>query len=148
MEIKELRIGNIIQTVYEEILEVININSEGLDYLDLRKPTYKKIERHGLKFCEPIPLTQEWLLKFGFEPLPFANILNSYTKSIGRNRILSVGNVSTPNEMIFLCEINATDDKKIDDAICIRNYDYDKYTHVHQLQNLYFALTNEELIWK
>ena len=143
MEIKELRIGNCLQ--YKNTNDIAIVELIHKKHFDCRDE-YGSFTPNGN--YQPIPLTEEWLLKFGFNPLPFANILNSYTKSIGRNRILSVGNVSTPNEMIFLCEINATDDKKIDDAICIRNYDYDKYTHVHQLQNLYFALTNEELTIK
>ena len=140
IDYKEVRIGNLVS--YEGKEYKIEGISKDYPFLDTIEFGAGVVEWKDL---EPIPLTEERLLKFGFEPLPFANILNSYTKSIGRNRILSVGSVATPNEMIWLCEINATDVKKIDDAICIMNYDYDKYTYAHQLQNLYFALTNKEL---
>ena len=77
--------------------------------------------------------------------IPHFTVTNSYTLDIGRNRIVSVGNVGTPNEMIWLCQINDKDKNKIDDLICLRNYDYDGYTHVHTLQNLIHSLTGTEL---
>lgn len=126
MKTNDLRIGNLVLNDDGGVCKLFNIHEGYINH-------------------KPIPLTEEWLLKFGFEPLPFVNLLNSYTKSIGRNRILSIGSVGTPNEMIWLCEVNSVDKKIIEDLVCIRNYDYDKYTHVHQLQNLYFALTGEEL---
>lgn len=67
---------------------------------------------------EPIPLTEEWLLKFGFKierqyECDFASI-GVFTISFGENFF----------------------------------YEYTNLKYVHQLQNLYFALTNEELTLK
>lgn len=140
LQANEFRIGNLVK--YEGNVYAIDSISKEFPTLNTMEFGVGVVDWDNI---EPIPLTEEWLVKFGFEPLPFANILNSYNKSIGRNRILSVTNCGTPNEMIWICELNATDSEKIDDLVCIRNYDYDKYTHVHQLQNLYFTLTNEEL---
>jgi hypothetical protein len=64
---KDLRVRNLVKTEYEGILEIVNINSEGFDYVDLRKQGYKAIGRHSIEFVEPIPLTEEWLLRFGFK---------------------------------------------------------------------------------
>jgi len=74
----------------------------------------------GFNECEPIPLTEEWLLKFGFEIHEDGYI----TCSNGYQWILHLD-----NEFEF-------------EALKII------VLYVHQLQNLYFALTNEELTFK
>mgnify|MGYP000865928958 FL=1 len=38
--------------------------------------------------------------------------------------------------MLFLCELNEEDDRKIDELICLRNYDYDGYTTVEEIEQL------------
>ena len=67
IKINELRVGNFLDEEYSGLMEVININSEGIHYLDARKPTFKAIGRYDLGSFKPIPLTEEWLVKFGFE---------------------------------------------------------------------------------
>ena len=80
-----------------------------------------------LKELEPIPLTEEWLVKFGFENdkkgliLEFKNYSYSYlwfNNNSGQLRLVSEGGK-------FLT--------------------HDNLKYVHQLQNLYFALTGKEL---
>jgi len=66
------------------------------------------------KDLEPIPLTEEWLLKFGFKKLGGYYMLNEFTF----------------NEGTFLWN-----------NFCIST----SIQHVHSLQNLYFALTGDEL---
>lgn len=120
MKASELRIGNFIQTDYEGILEVININSEGFDYVDCRKPNFKALGRFEVEVsCNPIPLTEEWLIKFGF-------VSNSYQDRY-ENKAIHV-------------ECNKT---RGFTELWIERMPHIKY--VHQLQNLYFALTGEEL---
>lgn len=74
-----------------------------------------------------IPLTEEWLLKFGFVTTQWDNF-DSYRLEIGNNDyaivIYSDGH----------CEVG--------DIIIT------KINYVHQLQNLYFALTGEEFTFK
>ena len=94
---------------------------------------------------EPIPLTEEWLDKLGGQRLPFKTILNSIIFPLGRNRILSCGAIGTPNEMIWICELNKENPNKINDLVCIHNYDYDAYMPVHRFQNLYSDLARKEL---
>ena len=137
---KEFRIGNLVEydgRVFEidsvsEVLPTLNTIEFGIGVVDWNN-------------LEPIPLNEDWLVRLGGEKLPYHNILNSIFFKVGRNRIVSVGNVGTPNEMIWLCQVNATNDKIIDDLICLRNYDYDGYTPVHTFQNLIHALTGTEL---
>ena len=73
-----------------------------------------------LRKIEPIPLTEEWLLKFGFEKNKNSDLyfrLNNYEYFI-ENGIIDNG-YSRMNEI--------------------------SVKYVHQLQNLYFALTGKEL---
>ena len=120
MKSTELMIGNCVQDehgitqyVYRiwnggaELVETIN----GDDDLD-----YPEDE------IFPIPLTEEWLLKFGFEECD-SRIPYFRKQSL----------VTYKQDGIFWIDYYNT---------CIELY------HVHQLQNLFFALTNEELTFK
>jgi hypothetical protein len=130
----ELRIGNFINCVFStRHCEVVEITTDDLK-LKNGYADYSQIE--------PIPLTEEWLLKFGFEKEYFygddakfiwwqlndfgLEIFNT-NKEQGRTSIESkdVGFFYEPMYM-----------------------DYIEIKHVHQLQNLYFALTGEELTLK
>ena len=73
---------------------------------------------------KPIPLTEEWLIKFGF----------SRDGSYWSHRHLNILTV----EKIGGGEMLMTPNRKY--ALELK--------HVHQLQNLYFALTGEELTTK
>ncbi len=137
---KEFRIGNLVE--YDGRVFEIDSVSEVLPTLNTIEFGIGVVDWNNLK---PIPLNEDWLVRLGGEKLPYHNILNSIFLKVGRNRIVSVGNVGTPNEMIWLCQVNATNDKIIDDLICLRNYDYDGYTPVHTLQNLIHSLTGTEL---
>jgi hypothetical protein len=79
----------------------------------------------------PIPLTEEWLLKFGFERHHF-----DYS-----NGVIYIKDVPNNNEFkwgVYPFELGS--------GFIINKSKNLKY--VHQLQNLYFALTNEELTMK
>lgn len=71
----------------------------------------------GFNEIDPIELTEHWLLKFGFEKLNYTYLAKGL--AVHNHDIVS---------FYMLYEQNRT---------------YIKY--VHQLQNLYFALTGEEL---
>jgi hypothetical protein len=75
---------------------------------------------------QPIPLTEEWLLKFGFEAQVFT--LTKRYKSKCGNLLFYI----MPDNVVFANGV-------INDI---------RLESVHQLQNLHFALTNEELILK
>jgi hypothetical protein len=119
MEAKDLRIGNLIYvdrnlrhvcgTCYKTIMH--NYHPQNSVYSE----NYESE-------CEPIPLTEEWLLKFGFTE----TIKDSwYSKSI-------------INKLTFHISISGL--VAIDNDKPIKAIEY-----VHQLQNLYFALTGTEL---
>ena len=103
MRVEELRIGNYYSNGFLEYVVDFNVFYDN----DLHKTT-----------LHPIPLTEEWLLKFGFEKLE-----------------------GWDDTFFFqLNNVQITDYN-------VSGYDYDSFNirHVHQLQNLYFALTGEEL---
>jgi len=107
MKASELRIGNYVN----DSIGLITIGLNG-----------------NIKFAyvyHPIPLTEEWLLKFGFDKLDKAHF-----KIIQKDIFNSPFTITLDENEIF----------KLD----FQGFWY-QLEFLHQLQNLYFALTNEEL---
>lgn len=73
----------------------------------------------------PIPLTEDWLVKFGF--------VNNSISIYGIDKTLNVSAVVDGNYYLYLDDVFGS------------FYDLNSIQYVHQLQNLYFALTGEEL---
>lgn len=127
----ELRIGNIIQ--FANTIQVVDaIDQEGfLNCVVLHS------DRHVKEF-ESVPLTEEWLLRFGFEitdqPTPY-----------NQRFFWELGPIGIAQELI---------EKPTLELIkgAFRFWYSDDYSlevkYVHQLQNLYFALTGTELTIK
>lgn len=123
---KELRIGNYVEWNKE------NYDVDGIDCVSIQVDNgwvHTPIEEFS-----PIPLTEEWLVKFGFEqgdqrgyfPPKF---LKKYTPVLVENKI----------EVEFI-------DEKI--LMWMEGNTNVHMRYVHQLQNLYFAITGEELTIK
>ena len=108
MEEKELRIGNYVN-IEDTILRI-----------DLQELYYNS------SLMNPIPLTEEWLLKFGFE-------------SMYSNYIIKAGDYYNSIKQDCGKWIYSYDES---DAGC---YELKEIKYVHQLQNLYFALNDKEL---
>ncbi len=124
MEAKDLRIGNITSAgVVSEILQDRFYVHDGESSL---KSTWFDIQ--------PIPITEEWLLKFGFETCGYDLLFWEHPKLKG----FQLGGINWADkdypEYQFL-------NYQIDDNTFSIHY-------VHQLQNLYFTLTGEELTIK
>jgi hypothetical protein len=90
-------------------------------------------------------MTKEELLSIGFQELAHFTIMNSLIYDLGRNRQLSVGCIGTPNEMVFICEIDPNDKKNITDLVCLRNYDYDGYTSFEDVKNIIKLIENKKI---
>ena len=115
MEAKELRIGN-------------NLYNDGVVVTIDARSIFDIWDDKGLKNYKPIPLTEEWLLKFGFEKKQ-GGLESVYFILAGK----------------CLLEYNLT--HKFADIVRKVNLDlFIELEYVHSLQNLYFALTGEELI--
>jgi hypothetical protein len=121
MKANELRIGNLVQ--YSDTKEVANIYQIEHRY----KSVYRINDLNDNNQIEPIPLTEEWLLKFGFE------------KDERYGDKVSVIEIKKCKEFILMF-----DDR--DESYFLCDTDVDTcLKHVHQLQNLYFCLTGTEL---
>jgi len=122
MKASELRIGNKIMDISGFIGSVSSIHDD---------ETVKLINDEGVlldwmraDLFLPIPLTEEILLKCGFEP--FGSKMNLW----GNKKCY----IKVKNWLVYKFELLG----------CYIYLDYD-LKHLHQLQNLYFSLTNEEL---
>jgi len=143
MNVKELRIGNLVLDPYGNQREVTGVRGE---YVWL---TSEAPDRHGERDrayeaseLSPIELTPEWLERAGFGQLPHFTVQNNWSKNIGRDRVISVACVGTPNEIVF---INEEVPPEVKNVIVARNYDYDGKTYLHHLKNLVLDLTGSEL---
>src|SRR5574343_1174109 len=111
MKANELRVTNFVSFKNLVINPVLMI---GYDAVELISPK-GDITEAKLAEIFPIPLTEEWLLRFGFE------FFRGYERNVYRLRkMIIVG-----GELFY--------------------YRHIQIFHVHQLQNLYSALTGEEL---
>lgn len=137
MEAKELRIGNYVKLnavyqKYKDSVEPLFHESQVLPISSIQEDNtirLKKNTSHGdsigcfpISYINPIPLTEDWLIKFG------ANKYSEYFE-LGHTEWYKEEDYFKPKSYYF------ADGFK----------DGFKLKYVHQLQNLYFALTGEEL---
>jgi len=112
MTVNELRIGNWIniQGNFKKVLGIDYIHKEHLIISD---------GYYQLDWCEPIPLTEEILLKCGFEKHITIDIYPTFVF-----RMININ-----DGIVYVSDLGFLNHIK----------------HLHQIQNLYFALTGEEL---
>ena len=112
MKANELRIGNYVMGNSPYRIGISQMVT--MDWYD---------KTHKDSYCEPIPLTEEWLVKFRFESngSQFWYKSYDYTVDTRGNKFVVHSDYSTPS---YGTEVK----------------------YVHQLQNLYYALTGEELV--
>jgi len=135
MKASELRIGNYVMEKHYGLRKVIKIDSrEGQD--NVYRDAYG--DAHG-GFIRPIPLTEEWLLKFGFE------VIGTYVNEgiLVTDYGINITDCNNDEKLIVSdWNMNVSIGEYSEDDYYVCNFNY---KHVHQLQNLYFALTGEEL---
>ena len=124
MDAKELRIGNYVNLIadgHEHEPDTFKWSIDDYEY-------YETVMFNIL----PIPLTEEWLVKFGFEE-----------KDSRKNRFINRADfeLEFQGDKVAYCVWGGEDAPHL-----TQFFGHCKY--VHQLQNLYFALTNEELTIK
>tara|TARA_R110000737_G_scaffold107903_1_gene140536 strand:- start:39 stop:440 length:402 start_codon:yes stop_codon:yes gene_type:complete len=133
MEAKELRIGNYVNN--EQRTEVIDaIDPYRVQCHLLSDKTRETLYEVPLQFIKPILLTEDWLLKFGFEKNEDDYNFKGFC-------------LEDRNADPFLPEQRKL---QLKDSFGVwrNNHFLTNIKHLHQLQNLYFALTNDELIIK
>lgn len=137
LKANEFRIGNLIR--YNKYVMSISEICSPKPLEDKRydgKYIIELFDGAGLLSClleeiEPIPLTEGWILKFGF-----TKVRDGYR-------------ISHPNDMVdyIIDNIENRWHLSVDhhqDLQSLYAFSWDVY-YVHQLQNLFFSLTNEEL---
>ena len=112
IEAHDLRIGNYVSTT-DTLIPIHKIKAG--DLVSITNGHFKRLDLQ----INPIPLTQEWLIKFGFEFL---------RRQGGTQGVFSNG----------LIDLILSNSGNIYYKIKILPY-------VHKLQNLYYALKDEEL---
>lgn len=128
MEAKELRKGNIVQNDVLDIFKKGFINIEARHIFEIAVKESAQGYDNYVDFFKPIPLTEEWLFKFGFQ------------KDL--NWKISLDNFYFLELMRIGEEYSAFHEKKPSEEYAHKLV---RVKYVHQLQNLYFALTGEEL---
>lgn len=117
----ELRIGNWVQyqrnPITVELKQVIGVSEDSITILEGNQDgsCYPK----SCNLFSPIPLTEEWLVKFGFR------------------QVMKKDNYITFNNGVIKISLFS--------KYCVVRGHGITIQYVHQLQNLYFALTGEEL---
>ena len=134
MKPNELRIGNIVLKDDEEIIvdpyDMINLQTYDLINVPIELNEYS-----------PIPLTEEWLIKLGFTNM----------ENICWQRYVQKKWVNFDNGFFFFRVMKHSfawwfileDETNTERGINMGDIQY-----IHELQNLYFALTGEELTQK
>jgi len=115
MKLTELRLNNLIYHEEDKVKYSYTVNAIFEDSVLVKEDS----EEIKIGLLQPIPLTEEWLLRFGF----------------------------AFEDMVYWFE--GFDILHLKEEFEFLNHDYPiKIKHVHQLQNLFFSLTNEELTLK
>lgn len=124
MIVNEFRVGNLVETPrgYEHIVE---IHRNHLMFAPAGENPYIT---YPIDMCKPILLTEELLLKFGFEHDRVATHVNG-----PRKQCLFKGNIL----------VLKNDNKKY--YSCPYGYVSTHCYYAHQLQNLFFCLNGKEL---
>jgi len=132
MKASVLRIGNYVDTINREnkvhIPDGLPLKIGAIEFFKVKlykidEPFYAQSVyiKRSLSDIAPIPLTEEWLIKIGFKQ----NDLIKSEYNIGTERVA-----------------------KIDHGFFFDRYHWEaskRIKYVHQLQNLYFELTGDEL---
>ncbi len=133
---KELRLGNYVLS-RGAVSTVTAILEDQISY---KKSDGKGEHLIPIKFVQPIKLTEEWLLKFGFNKVEYASDETGY----GTEYTLTVNSdvfISYADD--FSCALFASESREHKDFGVIPEFEL--INTVHGLQNLIFILTGKEL---
>lgn len=126
MKTSELRIGNYIKLMLnDDDFAIVQVTLNDLEAVDNKNGVY-----------EPMPLKGEWLLKHGFFVKNF-----DYTIPISECKAIWLTLIPQDEECTaYSVCVTQTDEDELDQNVFLSDISY-----VHQAQNLYFALTGNEL---
>ena len=134
MKTEELRKGNYVWDDYSGEMIVCGVTP--IDKVNLRKTTELPCGLYSIKDIKPIPLTEQWLEDFGWYEE------NGYWYD--KDKSHRIHSITTHELTTSILEVHYS--RFIDEETLNTEWVYIKeFQNVHQLQNLYFALTDEEL---
>ena len=129
MEASELRIGNFVNAYINATTGKIHSLTK-VTCLHMNTLEGKNNVTHPYNLIEPIRLTEEWLLKLGFKRNENTKVSDSfYYISVGGSKL----HINPDNGVVWIHR-----NESIFNNPCLIEF-------VHQLQNLYYALTGVEL---
>ena len=117
IQANELRLGN----YYDNHNQIMQVTPNTIEEVWIAQRNW----------CNPIPLTEEWLLKLGADKYNPGRYMLKLSETL-----IIFWNIG---DDYFICELSSRSTH-----VCYFN----EKKHVHQLQNLYFALTEKELTLK
>lgn len=126
MRANELMIGNYLKYKKGHLCKAVSISSNNIIDVKGLKDSYIN-GTYNTRDLQPIPLTEEWLLKFGF--------YQDADKSYLFNKMAIF--LDKRFKFNLYLQTEETSSKWFEIGLRVK--------HVHQLQNLYHALTGEEL---
>ena len=130
LSVNELMIGNFFHDkLTGELLAVSGLAEKEIGYTVIDRDKFPLPDGWS---AEPIPLTKQWLWNFGFIGVV------SQSKRINDDIELSLSVGGNIVKCELICETLYDDTTE-------RTITHIPIKYVHQLQNLYFALTNKEL---
>lgn len=139
MKVNELRIGNWLDSEHG-LVQVAELHLFN-DRVGVKSPNFENFVWNISDSITSSPLTEEWLLKFGFKCIHKSNkhyTINDPNNIVGNGKISILPTINDQWYIAFSDNLNG-----YKDYISSR-----KIKYVHQLQNLYFELTGEELTIK
>jgi hypothetical protein len=112
MKANELRIGNLVYNGFNEVVKIHDIISQN------------NTSGYLLETLKPIPLTEEILLKCGFErDKDFNTVLKIKIETLNGNHVIFI-------------DIRAN-------VLFVGNIEISDFNHLHELQNLIYSLTKK-----
>jgi hypothetical protein len=151
MEAKQLRIGNLVTDEFYEsfntIIEVESINEKGINVSIEDDGNYPECAQRWIEaeykyeVLKPIPLREDWLLKLGFKKVIYKTVYPDCFDEICYELEHKEFFISYLDDFSMGLYVQKTTHQN--DLSIVPSLENMKY--VHQLQNLYFALTGEEL---
>ena len=131
---KELRLGNLFANIEDDsIYKVTKINEDTIEGICINNMGWFGEQHfHLIEQVLPIKLTEEWLLKFGFNKDYKKGYIGKYFSN--QDFVLTEPFVMGDWQKGYAFEFTTGGWSK-----------YKEFNYVHELQNFYFTLTSEEL---
>ncbi len=125
----ELRIGNFIYFKDYKSHFIIELVSEEKIMIE------EMYRRCDSDLIHPIPLTEDWLTRLGFNVVPNMEVWRGEVQ-------YEISVMPSANRFLRIYELQFASIIEPNNEVHLNRFKY-----VHQLQNLYFSLTSEELIF-